>query len=192
MSVIVAIKENDIVYMGADTQSTAGDYLYRIKSPIEYKIQRLENGMLVGLCGSKSVAQQLVAQSDVFTLDENGTLSRGHIVRNIIPTIKKIVGQRSEEFDANSSVLLVYKDKIYQINSDGDLIKHTEYVSIGSGLTYTYYTLFDRKDLPVRERMIMALNASSKRVDSVSAPYTLIDTQNMEYETVNEKGEKLC
>ena len=32
MSVIVAIKENDIVYMGADTQSTAGDYLYRIKT----------------------------------------------------------------------------------------------------------------------------------------------------------------
>ena len=192
MSVVIAIIENGVVYMGADTQTTAGKLAYRIQAPVEYKIQRLENGILAGLCGSKSVAQQLVAQIDIFTLDENGSLTRAHIAKNIVPAVEKVLKQRDKDMEASASVLLAYKDKMFVINSSADVFKYNEYTAIGSGSVYTHYALFDKKDLPVRERMLFALNASASRSDSVSAPFTLIDTQNMEFETVNEKGEKLC
>ena len=51
MSVIVAIKENDVVYMGADSQTTAGMRKRSYLNETGFKIVRLENGILVGFCG---------------------------------------------------------------------------------------------------------------------------------------------
>ena len=47
MSVIVAIKEDGVVYMGADSQTTAGMRKRSYLNETGFKIIRLENGMLV-------------------------------------------------------------------------------------------------------------------------------------------------
>ena len=51
------------------------------------------------------------------------------------------------------------------------------------------YYLQERKDLPVKKRIIKSLMASAKRCDSVCGPYVLIDTKNLEYEIIDMGGE---
>lgn len=45
MSVVVAIKENNIIYMGADSQITRGSSRRSFSNPNNYKIWRTKNMM---------------------------------------------------------------------------------------------------------------------------------------------------
>ena len=61
MSVIVAIKENGVVYMGADSQTTTGRRKLNDLNETAYKITRFENGMLVGFCGRVAAKQAILS-----------------------------------------------------------------------------------------------------------------------------------
>ena len=81
MSVIVAIKENGVVYMGADSQTTAGRRKYSYLNETSFKIARLDKGILVGFCGRVAARQAILAMKDVFTLDEHGGLTKRHFIQ---------------------------------------------------------------------------------------------------------------
>ena len=51
------------------------------------------------------------------------------------------------------------------------------------------YALFAMPTIPVKERLLKALIESAKHTESVSGPYVLIDTKNLEYEVVDKGGE---
>ena len=190
MSVIVAIKENDIVYMGADSQTSVGDRRVYHLNEFGFKIHRLENGILAGFCGRVRTAQTLISLKDVFTLDENGELTKKHIVREIVPKIVDNIAMAGDEAkdEVKVSILLAHKDKLYRINSDLHVINIKDYVSIGAGDEYTYYELCKSGNLSVRERMLNALIESAKCEESVSGPYVFIDTKNNEYEVIDMGG----
>ena len=188
MSVIVAVKENGVVYMGADTQTSAGKIKYNFINETEYKIKRLDNGVLIGFCGS--VAAEQVISKDIFTLDEDGRLTKAHIVKEIIPKLIDKMGQigEIEKGEMNVSALIAHNEALYRINSNLDVIKLNENGKAGSGLYYVDYAL-SLKDLPVRERILKALVESARRTDTVSGPFILIDTKNKTYEIVDMGGE---
>lgn len=187
MSVIVAIKENGVIYMGADSQTTAGRRKFNKLNETAYKVTRLKNGMLVGFCGSVSASQTILSMQDVFTLNEQGGLTKKHIVNHIIP---KLVGNMDkfgddENGELGVSVLLAYKDKLYRIDQYLNVLNMNEYDKTGAGDDLVDYAVLSTKGLPVKERLIKALVASARRTDSVSGPFVLIDTQNLEYEVIN-------
>ena len=191
MSVIVAIKENGVVYMGADSQTTTGRRKRNGLNETAYKITRLENGMLVGFCGKVAAKQAILSLEDVFVLDKEGGLNKKHIVKEIVP---KLVDKMQLIGDEDSgaldvSILLAYKDKLYRITVDLDVIHLNENGSDGAGRDLVNYVLFEMKNLPVRERILKALVASAKRTESVGGPYVLIDTQKQEFEVVDMGGD---
>ena len=191
MSVIVAVKENGVVYMGADSQTTAGKRKYTYLNETGFKVFRLDNGMLLGFCGRVGARQTILSSKGVFTLDENGDLTKRHIVLEIIPKLAdkmEAVGDE-ESGSLDVSILLGFKDKLYKITSGLDVLKLNEYGFSGSGENFTLYSLNSLKHLPVRERILKALVASAKRDDAVCGPYALIDTQNLTYEVVDLGGE---
>ena len=115
MSVIVAIKENGVVYMGADSQTTTGRRKRNGLNETAFKITRLENGMLVGFCGRVAAKQAILSMEDVFVLDKEGGLNKKHIVKEIVP---KLVDKMQLIGDEDSGaldvcILLAYKDKLY-------------------------------------------------------------------------------
>lgn len=61
MSVIVAIKENGVVYIGADSQTTTGRRKHNGLNETAFKINRLGNGMLVGFCGRVAATQSILS-----------------------------------------------------------------------------------------------------------------------------------
>ena len=66
MSVIVAVKENGVVYMGADTQTTSGRKKHNGLNETAFKIHRLENGILVGFCGKVAAKQTTLSLQGLF------------------------------------------------------------------------------------------------------------------------------
>lgn len=190
MSVIVAIKENGIVYMGADSQTTAGIYKRAYLNENAFKVARLSNGMLLGFCGMVRTKQAMLGKEDVFTLDENGELTKKHIVQNIIPKLVGMIDANGDEQNGEIevSILLAHKDKLYKITSKLDVLALNEFARSGSGFVYVNYALMGMKHLPVRERILKALTQSAKWADAVSGPYVCIDTKNLEYEVVDMGG----
>ena len=191
MSVIVAIKENGVVYMGADSQTTTGRRKRNGLNETAFKITRLENGMLVGFCGRVAAKQAILSMEDVFVLDKEGGLNKKHIVKEIVP---KLVDKMQLIGDEDSGaldvcILLAYEDKLYRITSGLDVVKLTECGRSGAGADFTNWYLFGEKNLPVRERILKALVASAKRTESVDGPYVLIDTQKQEFEVVDMGGD---
>lgn len=187
MSVVVAVKEKGVVYMAADTQTTGGDYMRHNLNEVGFKIKRLENGILLGLCGSVRSEQVLAYTEDVFTLDENGALTKEHLVNEVLPCLYNALGDRGllkKNGRMDSSCLVAYKDALYQVRADFQVIKRTEYAAIGSGLDRALYALSERTDLPVRERLYQAVSMSAEKIASVSGPYLLIDTAKAEFEIV--------
>lgn len=187
MSVIVAIKENGVVYMGADTQSTAGNAKQNFLNETAFKIVRLNNGMLIGFCGKVITRQAILAVKKTFVLNQEGGLDKKHIVREIVPKLVEIADLEGVD-TINGSLLLAYKDKLYEITSDFDVISLNECGNLGGGRDYTNWYLFGIKDLPVRERILKALTANARRTKSVSGPYILIDTLNRKYEIADMGG----
>lgn len=185
MSVIVAKKENGVIYMGADSQTTVGNEKYEA----DFKVRRMDNGILVGFCGSVFAKQGLLAEENVFTLDENGELTKKHIVQAIIPKlVDKMESIGDKEHGAmDVSCLLAHKDKLYKIMSRLNVLKLNDYGTIGAGMCYVQYNL-SMQGVPVREQLLTALVESAKHTDSVSGPYVFIDTQNQEYEIVDMGG----
>ena len=190
MSVIVAIKENGVIYMGADSQTTAGSRKYNGLNETSYKVVRLGDGMLVGFCGRVAAEQTILSMREVFTLDANGELTKRHIVKEIVPKLVDKMGQIGDEESGalDVSILLAHKDKLYRITSELDVIHLNESGSSGAGRGFVNYALREMKNLPVRERILRALIVSAKRTESVGGPYVLIDTQNLDYEVVDMGG----
>ena len=191
MSVIVAIKENDVIYFGADSQTSVGHKKHTNLNETSFKVARLSNGMLVGFCGRVAARQAILAMNDVFTLDEKGELTKAHIVKYMVPKLLNKMGQIGDEASGalDVSILLAYKDKLYKITSELDVIHLNEYASIGAGNLCAYYTLTNMPQLSVKDRIIRSLVESAKHTESVSGPYVLIDTKDLEYEVVDMGGE---
>lgn len=186
MSVIVAIKENGAVYMGADSQSSARKKKRNDLTEIAFKITKLDNGMLVGICGSGVIGQAVLSKEGVFTVDERAELTKERIVKKIIPKLLEFADKNGT---LDVEILLAHKDRLFYITEDLDVLSFNEYGCSGAGSVYTHYVLRERKDLPVRERILKALTASAKRTESVSGPYVLIDTKDLTYEVVDMGGE---
>ena len=190
MSVIVAVKENGVVYMGADTQTTMGKSKINGLNETAFKVTKFENGILVGFCGRVAAKQEILSMKDVFVLDQNGELNKKHIVKEIVPKLvnkMELIGDQ-DSGSLDISILLAYKDKMYRITVDLDVISLNDYASSGAGMRFTNWCLYSQKHLPAKERVLKALEESAKRVESVGGPYILIDTKKLEYEIVDLGG----
>ena len=66
MTVVVAIKKDDVVYLGCDTQSTFDSIKRNFLSPANLKIQKMPNDVLIAGSGRLSLIQELVFRPELF------------------------------------------------------------------------------------------------------------------------------
>ena len=192
MSVIVAIKENGVVYMGADSQTTTGRRKRNGLNETSFKITRLENGMLVGITAERLTRQTIFAYSEIFTLDKNGELTRKHLVKEIIPKLVAILNEEElmiKKEDAlpymDGQILLAYKGVLYEICRNFSIYKYEDFQLLGYGVDYGQFVLANTKDIDdVNERIIKTLDTVAKYSHQVGSPYLLIDTKEQEYKLI--------
>ena len=195
MSVVIAVKEGNRVWFGADTQSTCDTDKYNHLSCVDYKVNKLENGMVLSWTGATAMKQFIFAHDEWFTPDEKGRLTKKHIVTKIIPQIYQALDEEGmlEKGDdgypplMTGTIFLAYKDRLFEICRDFEVIRYEDYQASGSGARAVQYGLSRLdKTKDVNEQLLHLLRISEKHDSCVSAPFIFIDTQDLKY-TVKEK-----
>lgn len=192
MSILIAYKKGDTVYMGTDTRVLLNDHKSSELSKCNYKIQKMDNGMLVGIRGERKERQILFAYSSIFTLDKNGELTRKHIVKEIIPNLLKVLEQEQlitwkegELPYMNVDLLLAHKGTLYEICAQFAVIRYEDFQALGLNGQYAQATLANTKETDdINERIVKALRLTAKHCQQVGGPYVLIDTKELSYKLV--------
>lgn len=195
MSVLVAVKRNNTVYMATDTREIYRNCKRNNLSEGSFKIQKQDNGMIVGITGDRIARQTLFANSDIFTLDRYGNLTKKHIIKNIIPQIiglmrrtGLLVNKEDEMIRMGCDILLAHKGVMFHICKTFLTIRYEDFQAIGKASSSAEAVLFSTIDCDdVEDRMVKALDASSEYFSLVGAPYVLIDTKDLEYRVVKEE-----
>lgn len=200
MSVVVAIKQNGKVYIGADSQVTKGGTRVTLKNSNNYKIWKVANAehCLMGHVGNLRDAN-LVRLMDSLVTDYN--VYRNHVgfefvVKKIVPDIVQELtdygllkdGKTTDCLD--SSFLFAYKDQLYSINSDRAVIEIDDYVAIGSGADQAIGSLLSTEGEDPKARIVKAIKSSAASDIYVDYPIIIADTENTEFEIINEKDEE--
>ena len=199
MSVVVAIKENGKVYIGADSQVTKGGTRTTLKNENNYKVWRVIGAphCLMAHVGNLRDANVIRLMRDLVT-DYN--IYREHIcfdfvVKKVVPDIVEELarynllkdGEKTEVLD--SSFLFAYKDQVWVIGHDKSVIEIEDYVSIGSGSDQAIGSLLSTEGQDPRQRIVKAIKSSAASDIYVDYPIILTDTENGEFDIITEKNE---
>lgn len=190
MGLIVAHKKDDVVYIGTDS-SMFRKSKERTSCENNYRVHKLDNGIIVGIVSTNMRAEQLLYaySDDIFTLDKKGNLTRKHLVQNIIPEViacledNELLEKSESGYCFWSGVLLIfYKDKIFEVSEQFQIYTVGTYVADGDGYEFTVSSLSKiKEDDDVNQKLVDAMSIASKYNKSVLPPYVLIDTKTLEY-----------
>ena len=192
MSILIAYKKGDTVYMGTDTRTIVNDHKKNELRGCNLKIQKLANDMLLGITGERLERQTLIAYSEIFTLDKNGKLTKKHIVKEIIPKLITVLEKEGLLIEKEGElpymkavILLVHKGTIYEICSGFAVIKYEDFQVVGRVSDYAHATLMNTKPMDsIEERIVKALDIVAENSQYVGKPYLLINTKELEYKIV--------
>ena len=200
MSVVVAIKENDRVYIGCDSQATQGGSRTTLKNPNNYKVWNVlpVNNCLMASVGNVRDAcvirtmTDLVSDYDIF----KDCIDFDYVVNNIVPHIiyrLKEVKYLNDEpvFEGFESVFLfAYKDKLFHITNDGSVIEIEDFVAIGSGKNEAIGSLLSTDGLKPEERIIKAIKASAASDIYVDYPIIITNTVDQRFDIITQDNEE--
>ena len=194
MSILIACKKGDVVYMGTDTRTIKGGTKSNELCESNYKIQKMPNKMLVGIATDKKVRQVLFASPEIFTLDANEQLTHKHIVTSIIPKIQQTLRKYDLLIEDEGKVpimpgeiLLAYQDRLYEICWQFSVYYSQDALAVSSCpiADYAQYTLFNAKnDEHPNQTITNALDVVARHSYLVGRPYVLIDTKDQKYTLV--------
>ena len=190
MSVVIAIKENGVTYMAADTQISFGDSKRHLKSDSLQKVWAVTDtphcimggvGLTRDLNLIRYCTSELIPEASVL----KNEINVGTIMLNTVPAIfesirnyTQLVTGCDKDIPINSEFVLAYKDKIFDIAPDGTVEQVEDYIAIGSGADAALGSLKHTTDEPVYDRLIKALDAASESNLYVSEPYVCMDTEH--------------
>ena len=198
MSVIVAIKSKNVVYLGADSQVTRGSSRSSLSNVNNYKIWKVKGvencimgcvGKLRDACAIR-VLDNLIKEIDVI----HDLVDYEYVVERIEPAIKDC--HKDHEFiksddpyeSMESRFILAYKDKLFTITY-GCVLEHDDFVSIGSGECEAIGSLLSTDNVDnVEERIVKAIKASAANDIYVDYPIVLSNTDDTCFKVINERG----
>ena len=197
MSVVVAIKENGRVTIGADSQVTKGGTRRTLSNPNNYKVWRVlgtENCMMahVGLVREANVIR--VARGLVPELAPlKDEIDFSFVVKHLVPALfaeleeYRVIKGGSEPPRFESSFIFAYKDKLFYISGNGTVIEVDDYCAIGSGECEAIGSLLSTEGEPCEERIKKAIKASAANDIYVDYPIVMTDTESTEFKVYYEQ-----
>lgn len=192
MSIVIAYKKGDTVYMGADSKRSQGDFTTSLDSKYEKKIRKIGSNMLIGGVGLVTCIQTMIDNSDEWFNTKGKPLTKKFIVQNVIPKFfetlrkdNKIKIEDGKETVSKSVFCVTDGKKIFLIDDYFLVSECTEYCAIGCSedIAYSHLRYADKEKHP-NEIILGALRGSVYRDSGVGAPYILIDTEKFEFTDV--------
>lgn len=195
MSVVVAIKEGNKVFVGADSQATIGGTRTTLRNPNNFKIWKVgdTNHCLMAHVGHVREANvvrllDIVDEYDVY----KNRIDYRYVVKRVIPAIveglerARIIKQGETIKYMDSSYLFIYKNRLFNIGEDFSVIEVEDYVAIGSGCNQAVGSLLSTEGEKPRDRIIKAIKASAASDIYVDYPIIITDSNKCEFEVITE------
>ena len=199
MSVVVAIKKDGIVYMGADSQVSRGGTRMTLSNPNNYKIWSLcdVDYCVMGSVGALrannviKVADNLIPES----VDIKGTVDFRFVVKRLVPRLMEeldkyniLLKDKEDAYDMSAEFLFAYHDRLFSIDRYGSVIEIDDFCAIGSGSSEALGSLISTVDDadPIK-RIQSSIRASVAHDIHVNYPIVISNTSNTEYQVFYEK-----
>lgn len=196
MSVVVGIKQDNKIYLGADSQVTRGGTRVSLSNHNNYKIWKVKGvdnclmasvGNLRDACVLR-ILDDLVDEIDVI----KNRINFKYVVTKIVPRIIKQLKeygyiQQQNNFEGfDSRFLFAYKDQLFLIGNDGSVIEIDDCVAIGSGESEAIGSLIATADNDNPEyRIVTAIKSCATHDIYVDYPIVLTNTENAKFDVIS-------
>jgi ATP-dependent protease HslVU (ClpYQ) peptidase subunit len=191
MSLVIAVKHEGVIYMGADTQTTAGNSRINGISKKRYKIKTCPSGILLGLSGILTNSAHLYLHDEWFDIPKDEKLTHEYILKHIVnpffselESLKKLDTAYNDLKSMECSLIVAKDDIMFKVEQSGAILEMPYFVAIGSGSEHVYP--FFRYPMPGKpdEKILQALMIASTYEPTVHAPYVLIDSKHLIFDTI--------
>jgi ATP-dependent protease HslVU (ClpYQ) peptidase subunit len=197
LSVVVAIKDNDKIWVGCDNQVTLGNSTKKNLNLSQRKMWRAsdEDELVMGLVGSLRDANILsTAEEWIEELPKlKNEVNFKYIVRKIVPKIFKELnsfGRMRQECNIqsiDSGVIFAYKDNAFQIDPDGCVTEIQDILTMGSGyrLCLGAWNGLKDKDIPIKDKLVQVIKSACESDLYVGYPIIIMNTKDKEVEIID-------
>lgn len=176
MTCIVGIVHNQTVYMGGDSQATAGWVQYSIKNPKVF----LNGEFLIGFAGSFRMLQLVQYKFTPPKNYENHDPLKYMIVE-FVEELRNVLknggaAAKNNEVEKGATFLVGYKSRLFRIESDYQVMETSHgYDAIGCGNEFAIGSLFTTQLFQEPEdRITWALKSSAQHSTGVSSPFIIL------------------
>ena len=195
MSVIVGIKHNGAVYLGADSQTTNRNKKEILTNSNNFKIWKAKcvSNCLVGQAGYlRNGCVVRVMEDLVKEIETNEDINFEFVVTRIVPRIQNILIQNrylseNDTIELMDSVFLfAYKDRLFSIGTDYSVFEVDDFIAVGSGEDFAYGSLLSTQDdLNPELRIVKAIKAAATFNQFVDYPFVLCNTADESFSVIS-------
>lgn len=191
MSIVIAIKGKDRIYLAADCQNTAGNSKMNLTNENNLKIWKtkgLNNSFIchTGVCRDIGIIRyNSFVPADVKNIDME--FVQGKMVYDIFNKLDEYGFTTNENGPhIESELLFSYKDKAFAIFSALYVIEIEDYRALGSGEDFAMGSLASTVGEPVEKRLLKAVLAAKHFDRGVGLPAVITDTKTCEFKFYDE------
>lgn len=181
MSIVIAIRCNNKIYLGADTQATKGQIKERTSKI--WKVEHLKNSAF-GWTGSLRNSQLVKYAPGIITeFEEFNGIDTRFVVLNLFDRVYELFRlhgivpkEDKEPRELNDEFIFACKDNAWVISYDGSVTEIDDYLCIGSGSDVALGVLETNKGDDPKTRIEKAIKASSDKTLYVNSYIEIIET----------------
>jgi ATP-dependent protease HslVU (ClpYQ) peptidase subunit len=190
MTCIIGVldKENDCVYIGADSMGSSSWRKAIYKNKKVFKAKDNKN-VLMAICGAYKLQNFLsIEENMVEELKElKNEVNFEHMVKYVSPKIMNLSKTYGccEIKDGRSylcgDLIFAYKNQMYFIQEDGSILEpEDDYIASGSGGEHSMAVLSQNGNKDIITRITEGLESAEKHAIGVQRPFYIMNTLNDE------------
>jgi ATP-dependent protease HslVU (ClpYQ) peptidase subunit len=173
MTCIVAISDNGKVYMGGDRGHSDSHTLVSSTQPKIFDV----GSYLIGYAGNSGIGQAVIYNFQYPAVGKTHNIDR-HMLKVFIPALRLFFKENDikipDDDDNNAGFIIGVKGRVYEVDlADFQCIEYEE-VSIGSGSSYAYGSLYTSIDLPAKDRVEKAIQAAINYSPTCQSPIDIL------------------
>lgn len=198
MSVVAAVKDNDRMWVGCDSQVTNGGTKLTLTSQMKIWKPSDDNEIVMGAVGSLRDANILsIVENWIDELTKlKKTFDTKYMIKTVVPKIfselencgrvKNNYGMKT----IDGCIIFTYKTQGYFIVDDGGALEIDDMCAIGSGSRLSlggYKSLKDNTTMSAKEKLINIIESSCENDLYVNYPIVIMNTLDDEVEIIEKQ-----
>jgi len=195
MSLCVAIRDGDTIYVGSDSAILQGSKK-SVSKEGQSKLWKLDKYDVVFAHSGNVVVRNIISMSSkvVHKKYKKRAIRIKDVVNSIVPRIAAVLKDRGHE-EIESSLILAHRNRVFQICGDGGTTEPSDdFVSIGSGSDMAvgaFQVIKDDARYNAQQKLIKVISGVCSAHYGVGYPIRVINTKNDDIVTILNEDEAI-